>query len=182
MARESCWSWWNAWKAASFSPGFRSERNTPSRSAKLRKSSTRSRERFNTCTRWTSPIGMSSRRICSTAAKVRAGIEIKRLLWRLRSRCIATASYRCYPSITLAPLSSGSDGILKLTDFGFAKEVKEDFKNLQTPCYTPYYVAPEVLGPEKYDKSCDLWSIGVIMYILLCGYPPFYRWDIKSRP
>lgn len=61
--------------------------------------------------------------------------------------------------------------ILKLTDFGFAKEVKG---TLQTPCYTPYYVAPEVLGPETYDTSCDLWSIGVITYILLCGYPPFY--------
>jgi len=60
---------------------------------------------------------------------------------------------------------------LKLTDFGFAKEVKG---TLQTPCYTPYYVAPEVLGPEKYDTSCDLWSIGVITYILLCGFPPFY--------
>lgn len=64
-------------------------------------------------------------------------------------------------------------GILKLTDFGFAKEtlVKD---TLQTPCYTPYYVAPEVLGTEKYDKSCDIWSLGVIMYILLCGFPPFY--------
>ncbi|XP_011312553.1 MAP kinase-activated protein kinase 2 [Fopius arisanus] len=72
-------------------------------------------------------------------------------------------------------LYSRSDhtGILKLTDFGFAKEthVKD---TLQTPCYTPYYVAPEVLGPEKYDKSCDIWSLGVIMYILLCGFPPFY--------
>ncbi|XP_025106866.1 MAP kinase-activated protein kinase 2-like isoform X2 [Pomacea canaliculata] len=63
--------------------------------------------------------------------------------------------------------------ILKLTDFGFAKEINA-YKSLQTPCYTPYYVAPEVLGPEKYDKSCDMWSLGVIMYILLCGYPPFY--------
>lgn len=56
---------------------------------------------------------------------------------------------------------------LKLTDFGFAKETSaKDQMSLQTPCYTPYYVAPEVLGPEKYDKSCDIWSLGVIMYIL----------------
>jgi len=64
-------------------------------------------------------------------------------------------------------------GILKLTDFGFAKETLTR-DTLQTPCYTPYYVAPEVLGPEKYDKSCDIWSLGVITYILLCGFPPFY--------
>ncbi|KAJ8793035.1 hypothetical protein J1605_003874 [Eschrichtius robustus] len=68
--------------------------------------------------------------------------------------------------------SKEKDGVLKLTDFGFAKETTQNA--LQTPCYTPYYVAPEVLGPEKYDKSCDMWSLGVIMYILLCGFPPFY--------
>ncbi|XP_040578647.1 MAP kinase-activated protein kinase 2 isoform X1 [Lepeophtheirus salmonis] len=66
-----------------------------------------------------------------------------------------------------------SNSILKLTDFGFAKETLTR-DTLETPCYTPYYVAPEVLGPEKYDKSCDIWSLGVIMYILLCGFPPFY--------
>ncbi|MEE6493533.1 hypothetical protein FKM82_016879 [Ascaphus truei] len=65
------------------------------------------------------------------------------------------------------------NSVLKLTDFGFAKETTSH-NSLATPCYTPYYVAPEVLGPEKYDKSCDMWSLGVIMYILLCGYPPFY--------
>uniref|UniRef100_F7IKB1 non-specific serine/threonine protein kinase n=1 Tax=Callithrix jacchus TaxID=9483 RepID=F7IKB1_CALJA len=69
--------------------------------------------------------------------------------------------------------SKRPNAILKLTDFGFAKETTSH-NSLTTPCYTPYYVAPEVLGPEKYDKSCDMWSLGVIMYILLCGYPPFY--------
>ncbi|XP_041747733.1 MAP kinase-activated protein kinase 2 isoform X2 [Coregonus clupeaformis] len=70
-------------------------------------------------------------------------------------------------------LSKRPNALLKLTDFGFAKETTTH-NSLATPCYTPYYVAPEVLGPEKYDKSCDMWSLGVIMYILLCGYPPFY--------
>ncbi|XP_031571617.1 MAP kinase-activated protein kinase 2-like [Actinia tenebrosa] len=71
-------------------------------------------------------------------------------------------------------MSSQPDAVLKLTDFGFAKETPPGGLSLQTPCYTPYYVAPEVLGPEHYDKACDMWSLGVIMYILLCGFPPFY--------
>jgi len=64
--------------------------------------------------------------------------------------------------------------ILKLTDFGFAKEGNNEQRPLNTPCYTPYYVAPEILSNDKYDKACDIWSMGVIMYILLCGYPPFF--------
>jgi len=64
-------------------------------------------------------------------------------------------------------------GVLKLSDFGFAVEVTLG-ETLVEPCYTPLYAAPEVLGPERYDKQCDIWSLGVIMYILLCGFPPFY--------
>ena len=47
-------------------------------------------------------------------------------------------------------------------------------ETLKTTLGTPYYIAPEVLAPGKYNKSCDIWSLGVILYILLCGKPPFY--------
>ncbi|KAF7636038.1 Protein kinase domain-containing protein [Meloidogyne graminicola] len=68
----------------------------------------------------------------------------------------------------------GSNGILKLTDFGFAKRSEDGEKSLITPLYTPYYSSPEVFSSQKYDKACDIWAIGVISYILLCGYPPFF--------
>ncbi|KAI6170104.1 Non-specific serine/threonine protein kinase [Aphelenchoides besseyi] len=63
--------------------------------------------------------------------------------------------------------------VYKLADFGFAK-CPERNHLMESPCCTPIYVAPEILSHEQYDKMCDMWSLGVVMYILLCGYPPFY--------
>jgi len=61
---------------------------------------------------------------------------------------------------------------LKVIDFGLACKYSQD-QVLSTKAGTPYYVAPQVLA-GKYDFSSDLWSLGVIMYVVLCGYPPFY--------
>jgi len=61
---------------------------------------------------------------------------------------------------------------IKLIDFGLAGSCKNGM--LKTPCGTPNYVAPEILRRSKYGTQADMWSIGVILYIILCGFPPFY--------
>ncbi|GKY99080.1 hypothetical protein MPSEU_000863700 [Mayamaea pseudoterrestris] len=70
-------------------------------------------------------------------------------------------------------LTEAEDAPVKIIDFGLSRHDDCDLGIMQTKVGTPYYVAPEVLRRE-YTNSCDIWSIGVITYILLCGYPPFY--------
>ncbi|XP_046371594.2 MAP kinase-activated protein kinase 5-like [Haliotis rufescens] len=112
---------------------------------------------------------------------------------------IAEAVYHCH-SLNIAHRDLKPENLLltnatkeatvKLSDFGFAKF---DDGDLKTPHFTPYYVAPQVLEAQNhlknktstpksytYDKSCDMWSMGVILYIMLCGYPPFYS-ETPSR-
>jgi len=74
----------------------------------------------------------------------------------------------------LLSAGEGDDEIIKIADFGFSKSFGEEGEKLMTSCGSPGYVAPEILTAESYDKSVDLWSVGVIIYILLSGYPPFY--------
>ncbi|XP_013117053.1 calcium/calmodulin-dependent protein kinase type 1 [Stomoxys calcitrans] len=68
--------------------------------------------------------------------------------------------------------SPDDDSKIMISDFGLSK--MEDSGIMATACGTPGYVAPEVLAQRPYGKAVDIWSIGVISYILLCGYPPFY--------
>jgi len=68
--------------------------------------------------------------------------------------------------------SAEDDSDIRIADFGHACRVHAP-QSITTRCGTPTYVAPEVLKNIPYDESCDLWSIGIILYIMLCGYPPF---------
>ena len=71
------------------------------------------------------------------------------------------------------------EGFPKLIDLGFAKKLAPNAKTF-TVCGTPQYLAPEMLDKNNksgYGKAIDYWGIGILIYQLLAGYPPFYDND-----
>ncbi|KAJ9688657.1 hypothetical protein PVL29_014355 [Vitis rotundifolia] len=74
-----------------------------------------------------------------------------------------------------------SNGNLKVSDFGLSALPKQGVGLLHTTCGTPNYVAPEVLSNQGYDgAAADVWSCGIILYVLMAGYLPFNEIDLPS--
>ncbi|KAJ4830818.1 Phosphoenolpyruvate carboxylase kinase 1 [Turnera subulata] len=69
---------------------------------------------------------------------------------------------------------------LKLADFGSAAWLGEDGGRLSGVVGTPYYVAPEVLLGREYNEKVDVWSAGVVLYVMLAGIPPFYGETVEE--
>lgn len=74
----------------------------------------------------------------------------------------------------------GSNGRIKLCDFGFARAMSANTVVLTSIKGTPLYMSPELVKEQPYDASSDLWSLGVILYELYVGQPPFYTNSIYS--
>lgn len=70
---------------------------------------------------------------------------------------------------------------VKVGDFGLATKLEFDGERKRTICGTPNYIAPEVLeGKQGHSYEVDIWSIGVIIYTLIIGKPPFETSDVKT--
>jgi serine/threonine protein kinase len=67
----------------------------------------------------------------------------------------------------------GNDGVWKIIDFGFSRVIKTKLSRMKSFVGTMNYVAPEVVARKEYNSNVDVWSIGVITFVLIAGYLPF---------
>lgn len=79
--------------------------------------------------------------------------------------------YQIRENPLVAKVGVDSMPCLKIADFGFARHLPQGLA--ETLCGSPLYMAPEILRYEKYDNKSDLWSVGIVMYELAVGRPPF---------
>lgn len=97
-------------------------------------------------------------------------------------RCIheAGVAHRDIKPQNILLTSKDDDAHIKITDFGFARRTHNTPYSLTSRCGTPTFVAPEILKNIPHDQRADLWSVGVVVYLLLVGYPPFMK-DTQSE-
>ena len=70
------------------------------------------------------------------------------------------------------------DGILKIADFGFCKVLENSDDMVLTMLGSPIFMAPEILNGNPYTIKGDIWSLGVILFLMLFGYCPFQSTNI----
>ena len=72
-----------------------------------------------------------------------------------------------------------NDGHIKLIDFGLAKDLKDN-EITESFCGSPAYLSPEVVKGDGASKATDVYSIGLLLYEMLFGYPPFYTTNVDE--
>ncbi|ESN95427.1 hypothetical protein HELRODRAFT_86856 [Helobdella robusta] len=78
-----------------------------------------------------------------------------------------------YRDLKLDNTMLDGDGHVKLTDFGLSKDCMPGLKTTKTFCGTPDYMAPEIVMGKEYNRAVDWWALGVIIFEMLAGIPPF---------
>jgi len=101
--------------------------------------------------------------------------EMKYVIWNVMSGLKYLHSlHRIHRDIKSDNILLSKSGEVKIGDFGFAVQLTEDLDYKRTTKLgTPYWMAPEVIKGKKYDYKADIWSVGILIYEMAEGYPPY---------
>jgi len=98
---------------------------------------------------------------------------MKQIADALRQLYLSNVVHRDLKLQNILLTEKSPEGIIKLADFGLARNYQNAEDLFETACGTPIYMAPEIQKGDPYGDKADLWSVGIIMFELLAGYPPF---------